>query len=74
MEVVRTVTAFDSDDVLLADGRRLDPDVVVCATGYRRNLEALVGHLGVLNQDGAPTVVGVTPAADGSTVCCPGRR
>jgi putative flavoprotein involved in K+ transport len=32
--------------------------VVVAATGYRRGLEALVGHLGVLDDRGRPVVHG----------------
>jgi hypothetical protein len=35
------------------------------ATGYRRDLEPLVGHLGVLDADGKPLVAGDEPAADG---------
>jgi putative flavoprotein involved in K+ transport len=34
----------------------LRPDTVVVATGYRRGLEPLVGHLGVLAPNGRPTV------------------
>jgi cation diffusion facilitator CzcD-associated flavoprotein CzcO len=64
-EVVRAVEAFDGADVILADGARLTPDAVVCATGYRRGLEQLVGHLEVLDERGRPRVVGATPAADG---------
>ena len=54
IEVVATVEGFDDDGVRLVDGRLLDPDVVVCATGYVQGLEPLVGHLGVLNDRGAP--------------------
>jgi hypothetical protein len=39
--------------------------VVVCATGYLRGLEPLVGHLGVLDEHGVPRAAGETPAADG---------
>lgn len=65
IEVVRAVAAADAAAVVLADGSRLEPDAVMCATGYRRGLEPLVGHLGVLDGDGAPTALGVTPAAAG---------
>jgi hypothetical protein len=41
------------------------PDAVVCATGYRRALEPLVGHLGVLDDRGLPRAVGEQPAAPG---------
>ena len=49
------VERFDGDEVVLTDGSALRPDAVICATGYRRGLEGLVGHLGVLAADGAPT-------------------
>lgn len=65
IEVVATVEAFDADHVVLVDGSRLDPDAVVLATGYRRALEPLVGHLGVLDATGKPVAIGVMPAADG---------
>ena len=38
---------------------------MICATGYRRGLEPLVGHLGVLDERGAPRTVGARPAAMG---------
>jgi putative flavoprotein involved in K+ transport len=44
--------------VLLADGSRVQPDVVIAATGYRRGLEPLVGHLGMLDDKGTPLVTG----------------
>ena len=47
------------------DRSRLDPDVVICATGYRRDLEPLVGHLGVLDAKGKPLVQGDKAAAQG---------
>jgi putative flavoprotein involved in K+ transport len=31
---------------------------VIAATGYRRGLEPLVGHLGVLDSDGYPQLLG----------------
>jgi NADPH-dependent 2,4-dienoyl-CoA reductase/sulfur reductase-like enzyme len=65
IEVVATVDAFDDDGVRLVDGRRLDPDVVVCATGYLTGLEPLVGHLGVLDDRGKPRISGDNPAAPG---------
>ena len=53
-QVVAEVTRLDGPQVMLADGSRLRPDAVICATGYRRGLEPLVGHLGVLRPDGVP--------------------
>jgi putative flavoprotein involved in K+ transport len=58
IEVVGAVDGFDGAEVILAGGARTRPDVVVAATGYRRGLEPLVGHLGVLDQRGLPTVHG----------------
>ena len=52
--VVGDVRRLDGRDVVLVDGRRLQPDAVICATGYKRGLEPLVGSLGVLGADGAP--------------------
>jgi putative flavoprotein involved in K+ transport len=58
IEVVAAVEGFDGSDVLLADGDRIQPDAVIAATGYRRGLEDLVGHLGVLSENGSPLVSG----------------
>ncbi|MET7860411.1 NAD(P)/FAD-dependent oxidoreductase [Streptomyces sp. NPDC005318] len=55
---VATVGSFDKDTVVLADGTRITPDAVIAATGYRRALEGLVGHLGVLDARGRPVVHG----------------
>lgn len=52
--VVGDVRRLDGDDVVLSDGTRVRPDAVICATGYRRGLEPLVGHLDVLRPDGVP--------------------
>jgi hypothetical protein len=59
IEIVGAVEGFDGPDVLLAGGERVRPDVVIAATGYRRGLEPLVGHLGVLDAAGHPTHNGV---------------
>jgi putative flavoprotein involved in K+ transport len=67
VEVVPAVDAFDGGEVVLADGRRLAPDAVVAATGFRPSLEPLVGHLGVLDDSGLPlvAVTGEHPGAPG---------
>jgi cation diffusion facilitator CzcD-associated flavoprotein CzcO len=65
IEIVGDVEAFDGDTVSLADGRRIRPDVVICATGYLPGLEDLVGHLGVLGERGMPVAKRGEPAADG---------
>lgn len=56
IEIVAAVTGFDGAEVLLADGSRIEPDAVIAATGYRRGLDDLVGHLGVLDDHGMPVV------------------
>jgi len=56
--VVGVVEALDGDSVRLVDGSTVQPDAVICATGYRTGLESLVGHLGVLDERGVPLVHG----------------
>jgi putative flavoprotein involved in K+ transport len=67
IEVVAAIEGFDGPGVLLADGTRIQPDAVIAATGYRRGLEPLVSHLGVLDDDGKPLVSGADqhPSAPG---------
>ena len=64
IEIVAAVDGFEGEKVVLADGTRVSPDVVVAATGYVRALEALVGHLGVLDERGRPVVQGRRTPAD----------
>jgi cation diffusion facilitator CzcD-associated flavoprotein CzcO len=64
IEVVAAVGSLDEGGVTLADGARIEPDALIAATGYRRGLEAMVGHLGVLGEHGAP-VTTVEEAAPG---------
>jgi cation diffusion facilitator CzcD-associated flavoprotein CzcO len=65
IEVVAAVAALDPAGVRLADGRRIEPEAAICATGYRRVLEPLVGHLGVLGERGMPRVIAPRAAAPG---------
>jgi putative flavoprotein involved in K+ transport len=67
IEIVASVEGFDRDDVILADGGRIQPDAVIAATGYKRGLESLVGHLGVLDDRGVPIFQGAAahPGAPG---------
>ncbi|NLU70899.1 NAD(P)/FAD-dependent oxidoreductase [Streptomyces sp. HNM0574] len=67
VEVVAAVESFEGPAVRLADGEEIKPDTVVAATGYRSGLEELVGHLGVLGDDGLPLRPGprAHPAAPG---------
>jgi putative flavoprotein involved in K+ transport len=58
IEIVAAVAGFDGPSVVLADETRIQPDAVIAATGYRRGLEPLVGHLDVLNEEGVPLVSG----------------
>jgi len=58
VEPVAAMEAVDRGEVVLADGTRLKPSVVVVATGYVAGLEPLVGHLGVLDGRGLPVVHG----------------
>ncbi|WP_051338130.1 flavin-containing monooxygenase [Streptomyces flavidovirens] len=58
VQPVAAVESFDGDKVVLADGTRISPQVVIAATGYRRALDGLVGHLGVLDGRGRPVVHG----------------
>jgi putative flavoprotein involved in K+ transport len=55
---VTAVERFAGAEVVLADGSRLRPQVVIAATGYRTNLRDTVGHLGVLDERGLPAVNG----------------
>jgi len=67
IRVVPTVASLSQDEVRLVDGQVVRPDVVLTATGYRPGLEPLVGHLGVLDEHGAPRVTGAStlPEAPG---------
>jgi hypothetical protein len=67
VEIVAAVEGFYRDDVMLADGERIQPDAVIAATGYRRGLEPLVGHLDVLDDLGVPIFQGAAthPHASG---------
>jgi putative flavoprotein involved in K+ transport len=67
VEVVGAVSSFEGGKVVLADGEVISPEVVIAATGYRRGLEPLVGHLGILDGRGGPLVHGreTHPAAPG---------
>lgn len=58
VEPVAAIREIDGPDVVLADGSRTQPDTLVLATGYRRGLEPLVGHLDVLDGRGRPVVRG----------------
>ena len=65
IEIVPAVQAFAGRAVRLAGGSTIEPDAVICATGYRCGLERLVGGLDVLDEHGRPRAVGEHPAAPG---------
>jgi len=52
VQVVAAVDAVESDHVILADGNRIPPTVIIAATGFSMDLDGLVGHLGVLDERG----------------------
>jgi putative flavoprotein involved in K+ transport len=58
VSIVGEVVGFDGPRVLLGDGETLVVDAVIAATGYRRDLDPLIGHLGVLDGNGRPVVRG----------------
>lgn len=58
VRVVPAIRALDEAGVELADGSRLAADAVIACTGYRPDLEALVGGLRVLDARGLPLAGG----------------
>lgn len=54
VEVVSAVEALGPQQVMLADGGKLSPQVIIAATGFSTDLDGLVGHLGVLDARGKP--------------------
>jgi cation diffusion facilitator CzcD-associated flavoprotein CzcO len=65
IEITAAVESFDATGVALADRTRLEPDVVIAATGYTTGLEPIVGHLGILDERGVPLVHGGPAAVPG---------
>jgi putative flavoprotein involved in K+ transport len=59
ISIVAGVNGLASDSALLADGTRVEPEAIVAATGYRPDLNRLVGHLGLLDAKGIPIVHGI---------------
>ncbi|MBW4709067.1 NAD(P)/FAD-dependent oxidoreductase [Roseobacter sp. YSTF-M11] len=55
VEAVAETVGFAPTAVELSDGRKICPDVVICATGYHAGLQEVFGHLGVLDAKGYPT-------------------
>jgi cation diffusion facilitator CzcD-associated flavoprotein CzcO len=65
IEIVAGVEALDEAGVGLADGTRIEPHAVIAATGYRRGLEDMVGHLDVLDHEGVPRAFAAEAVAPG---------
>jgi cation diffusion facilitator CzcD-associated flavoprotein CzcO len=65
IEIVAAVESLDATGVVLSDRTRLEPDVVIAATGYNTGLEPLVGHLGVLDDRDLPLIHGGAAVAPG---------
>ena len=65
IKIVAGVESFDETGVKLADGTRVEPELVIAATGYDRGLESLVGHLDVLDERGYPRIHGGEEVAPG---------
>jgi putative flavoprotein involved in K+ transport len=58
VEVVAAVEGLDGEKVRLVDGTTIAPHAVIAATGFTRGLTGIVGHLGLLDARGRPTVHG----------------
>jgi putative flavoprotein involved in K+ transport len=58
VQIVAALESLDAGAARLADGRELEVDALIAATGFRPGLEPLVGHLGVLDDRGEPLVHG----------------
>ncbi|WP_212831910.1 NAD(P)/FAD-dependent oxidoreductase [Catellatospora sp. TT07R-123] len=54
LRVVADVTRLTANEAVLCDGTRVEPDVIVAATGYRSGLADLLGPLDVLDQHQRP--------------------
>lgn len=54
VEVVGAVEAIEPSRVILANAGAIAPEVIIAATGFSMDLGGMVGHLGVLDEHGAP--------------------
>jgi cation diffusion facilitator CzcD-associated flavoprotein CzcO len=61
IRIVAAAERFEGNAVVLTDGTRIEPEIVIAATGYRTGLEAMVGALGVLDGNGVPKATGGEP-------------
>jgi putative flavoprotein involved in K+ transport len=58
IRVVPAVSFIRDNDVHLVDGAVVRPDAIIAATGYRPDLDAMLGNLGVLDTSGQPLAHG----------------
>jgi putative flavoprotein involved in K+ transport len=56
VRIVGTLERFEDGAAVLTDGGRIELDAVIAATGFRTDLERLVGHLDLLDNQGRPLV------------------
>jgi len=63
LEIVAEIDRLAGQEAVLRGNRRISPDIVLAATGFRRGLEPLVGHLDVLDQAGLPKAGSAARAA-----------
>ena len=66
------IASFTSTEVVLNDGRRLSPDVVIAATGYRTGLAALLGPLPERDQILTPRGIPAAPLIRRGNPSAPG--
>jgi putative flavoprotein involved in K+ transport len=67
IRIVPPVESVRGHQLRMVDGTVLRPDDIIAATGYRPDIEQLVGDLGVLDESGFPRVHGAQtmPGAPG---------
>jgi cation diffusion facilitator CzcD-associated flavoprotein CzcO len=58
IQVYPQIVSFDNNEVVFDDDSRQTPDIVIAATGYDCGLEPMIGHLGLLKEDGRPLISG----------------
>jgi len=54
MQITDETVGFETDAVQLRNGSTIEPDIVICATGYRSGLEPWFADFEVLDQGGHP--------------------
>jgi hypothetical protein len=66
IKAVRGITRVDGNHVEFADGKRVEADTIILATGYRSGLGKVIdGSDQVLDEHGKPTVMGSESALPG---------